>query len=42
MLFSSQNPEEVERHATRVIALDSGQLVFSGSPEEYTAWGREP
>jgi len=42
ILFSSQNPEEVERHATRVIALDSGRLVFGGSPEEYTAWEREP
>lgn len=42
VLFSSQNPEEVERHATRVIALDSGRLVFSGSPEDYTDWEREP
>jgi ABC-2 type transport system ATP-binding protein len=42
ILFSSQNPEEVERHATRVIALDSGRLVFGGSPEEYSAWEREP
>jgi len=42
VLFSSQNPEEVERHATRVVALDSGHLVFGGSPEEYTVWEREP
>ncbi|MGA9762266.1 MAG: ABC transporter ATP-binding protein [Gaiellaceae bacterium] len=42
VLFSSQNPEEVERHATRVIALDSGRLVFGGTPEEYTVWEREP
>jgi len=42
VLFSSQNPEEVERHATRVVALDSGRLVFGGSPEEYTLWEREP
>jgi ABC-type multidrug transport system ATPase subunit len=42
VLFSSQNPEEVERHATRVIALDSGKLVFGGGPDEYVAWGREP
>ena len=42
VLFSSQNIEEVERHATRVIALDSGRLVFGGSPEEYTVWEREP
>jgi ABC-2 type transport system ATP-binding protein len=42
ILFSSQNPEEVERHATRVVALDSGRLVFGGSPEEYTEWEREP
>jgi ABC-2 type transport system ATP-binding protein len=42
VLFSSQNPEEVERHATRVVALDSGRLVFVGSPEEYTDWEREP
>jgi ABC-2 type transport system ATP-binding protein len=42
VLFSSQNPEEVERHATRVVALDSGRLVFGGGPEEYTAWEREP
>jgi ABC-2 type transport system ATP-binding protein len=42
VLFSSQNPEEVERHATRVVALDSGRLVFGGSPEEYTIWEREP
>ncbi len=42
VLFSSQNPEEVERHATRVVALDSGQLVFGGRPEEYTVWEREP
>jgi len=42
VLFSSQNPEEVERHATRVVALDSGRLVFGGSPEEYTVWEREP
>ena len=41
VLFSSQNPEEVERHATRVVALDSGRLVFGGSPEEYTLWERE-
>jgi ABC-2 type transport system ATP-binding protein len=42
VLFSSQNLEEVERHATRVIALDSGELVFAGGPEEYTVWEREP
>jgi len=42
ILFSSQNLEEVERHATRVIALDSGRLVFGGAPEEYTVWEREP
>jgi ABC-type multidrug transport system ATPase subunit len=42
VLFSSQNIEEVERHATRVIALDSGRLVFGGSPEEYAVWEREP
>jgi ABC-2 type transport system ATP-binding protein len=42
VLFSSQNLEEVERHATRVIALDSGRLVFGGSPKEYTLWEREP
>ena len=42
VLFSSQNPEEVERHATRVIALDSGELVFSGGPDEYAVWEREP
>ncbi len=42
VLFSSQNPEEVERHATRVIALDSGRLVFEGSPQEYVIWEREP
>ena len=42
VLFSSQNPEEVERHATRVVALDSGRLVFGGSPDEYTIWEREP
>jgi len=42
VLFSSQNPEEVERHATRVIALDSGALVFAGGPDEYTVWEREP
>lgn len=42
VLFSSQNPEEVERHATRVIALDSGRLVFSGGPDEYVVWEREP
>ncbi len=42
IFFSSQNLEEVERHATRVIALDSGRLVFGGGPEEYTVWEREP
>jgi ABC-2 type transport system ATP-binding protein len=42
VLFASQNPEEVERHATRVIALDAGKLVFSGSPREYVEWEREP
>jgi ABC-type multidrug transport system ATPase subunit len=42
VLFSSQNPEEVERHATRVVALDSGKLAFSGSPQEYVVWEREP
>jgi ABC-type multidrug transport system ATPase subunit len=42
VLFSSQNPEEVERHATRVIALDAGELVFAGSPGEYAEWEREP
>lgn len=42
VLFSSQNPEEIERHATRVIALDSGKLAFSGAPAEYVAWEREP
>jgi len=42
VLFSSQNPEEVERHATRVIALDSGELAFSGGPAEYALWEREP
>ncbi len=42
VLFSSQNPEEVERHATRVVALDSGRLVFGGSPEQYAVWEREP
>lgn len=42
VLFSSQNPEEVERHATRVVALDSGELAFEGSPAEYAVWEREP
>jgi ABC-2 type transport system ATP-binding protein len=42
VLFSSQNPEEVERHATRVVALDSGRLAFSGSAQEYAIWEREP
>src|SRR5450756_1116606 len=42
MLFSSQNPEEVERHATRVIALDAGKLAFLGGPDEYAVWEREP
>jgi ABC-2 type transport system ATP-binding protein len=42
VLFSSQNLEEVERHATRVIALDSGRLAFGGSPEAYSEWEREP
>jgi len=42
VLFSSQNPEEVERHATRVVALDSGKLVFSGGPKEFAVWEREP
>ena len=42
VLFSSQNPEEVERHASRVIALDSGKLAFSGGPGEYAVWEREP
>jgi ABC-type multidrug transport system ATPase subunit len=42
VLFSSQNLEEIERHATRVIALDSGELVFSGGPDEYAVWEREP
>ncbi|MGD0167172.1 MAG: ABC transporter ATP-binding protein [Gaiellaceae bacterium] len=42
VLFSSQNFEEVERHATRVIALDAGELVFSGSPDKFVIWEREP
>jgi ABC-2 type transport system ATP-binding protein len=42
VLFSSQNPEEVERHATRVIALDAGELVFGGTPAEFAVWEREP
>jgi ABC-2 type transport system ATP-binding protein len=42
VLFASQNPEEVERHGTRVVALDAGELVFTGTPQEYAVWEREP
>jgi ABC-2 type transport system ATP-binding protein len=40
--FSSQNLEEIERHSSRVIALEDGQLAFTGGPQEYAVWEREP
>jgi ABC-2 type transport system ATP-binding protein len=41
LCFADQNPEEVERHAHRILALDAGKLVFAGSPEEFARWERE-
>lgn len=35
VLFSSHRPEEIKTLATRVIMLHRGNVVFSGSPEEY-------
>ena len=35
IVFSTQNPEEVDRAAGRVAALRDGRLVFTGSVDEY-------
>jgi ABC-2 type transport system ATP-binding protein len=37
LVFATQNVEEVERVAGRVVGLRDGQLVFAGSVEEYVA-----
>jgi ABC-2 type transport system ATP-binding protein len=34
VVFSTHNVAEVERHATRVLVLVDGRLVFAGTPEE--------
>jgi ABC-2 type transport system ATP-binding protein len=35
--FATQNLEELERFADRVVVLQDGAVVFSGSPREYEA-----
>ena len=35
--FATQNLEELERFAQRVVVLQGGAVVFSGSPREYEA-----
>ena len=35
VVFVTQNLEELERFADRVVVLRGGRLVFDGSPEEY-------
>lgn len=37
VVFATHYLEEVERHATRAIALVGGRVAFSGSPEELVA-----
>jgi ABC-2 type transport system ATP-binding protein len=39
VVFATQNVDELERHADRVVALRDGELVFDGSVAEYE---REP
>jgi ABC-2 type transport system ATP-binding protein len=42
VVFSTHNVAEAERHARRVIVLADGEMLFSGSPEEFArAAGRE-
>ena len=35
VVFTTQNVEEVASHANRLVALDAGGLVFSGTVEEF-------
>lgn len=35
VVFATQNLEELDRFADRVVVLIDGELVFTGSPEEY-------
>src|SRR5204863_4199518 len=39
IVFATQNVEELERHADRVVALRDGQVVFDGTLSDYV---REP
>jgi ABC-type multidrug transport system ATPase subunit len=39
VVFATQNVDELERHADRVVALRDGRVVFDGSVADY---GREP
>ena len=39
IVFATQNVEELERHANRVVALRDGQVVFDGTLSDYV---REP
>ena len=37
VVFATQTADEVERTADCVVALDAGQVVFDGAPQEYAA-----
>ena len=39
IVFATQNLDELERHADRVVALRAGHVVFDGTPSDYA---REP
>ncbi|HUB74679.1 MAG TPA: ABC transporter ATP-binding protein [Solirubrobacteraceae bacterium] len=42
VLFSTHNVSEVQRHASRVLVLDRGRLLFDGAPAALLAAGAEP
>ena len=42
LLFSTHNVSEAQRHATRLLVLDDGRLLFDGAPAALIAQAGEP
>ena len=42
VLFSTHNPNEAQRHASRVFVLSGGRLLFDGRPEQLVGEVGEP